>query len=64
MESVIQQQDQLQQHTQDDARMDLFNNSGWRAHRMKVMNKNQSGFLTLTKATHANGNSDPPHHQV
>lgn len=69
MESVIQQQqqDQLQLHTQDDTRLDLFNNSGWRAHRMKVMNKNQSGFLTLTKATHANSGSTtatPHHHQV
>ncbi|KAI8332677.1 hypothetical protein BC941DRAFT_381290 [Chlamydoabsidia padenii] len=64
MESVIQQQQQ-QEHTQDDVRMELFNN-GWRAHRMKVMNKNQSGFLSLTKSSsHLRGdrNTDTPQHQ-
>ncbi|KAI8096702.1 uncharacterized protein BX664DRAFT_311622 [Halteromyces radiatus] len=66
MESVIQQQQQQQQQLlmQDDTRMDPINNNGWRAHRMKVMNKNQSGFLSLTKLP-SNGNrqSDDPQQQ-
>ncbi|CAO3600477.1 unnamed protein product [Absidia cylindrospora] len=54
MESVIQQPPQQQQEPvplDDNTRMDPINSNGWRAHRMKVMNKNQSGFLSLTKSS-------------
>ncbi|ORZ15808.1 hypothetical protein BCR42DRAFT_415937 [Absidia repens] len=51
MESVIQQPQQEPMPQDENMRMDPINSNGWRAHRMKVMNKNQSGFLSLTKSS-------------